>query len=75
MDFEDVLEILEECRRMFPFNYYRWILVYPPRVVILKMLERYPEQVFPLVRRRFERSREFEEACEAITESYEQVFR
>lgn len=75
MKSDDLLEILDECKKLFPRQYERLIVVHPPRIVVFKMLMRYPDHLLPVVKRLFANSDEYREACKVIEEQFEQVVR
>lgn len=72
---EDITEILGVCRLLYPFNYNRWIVAHPRRIVVFKMLERYPEELFPIIKRIFEQSEEYRAARSEIGTLSEDVIR
>jgi hypothetical protein len=67
--------ILGECRRLFPREYERWSAIHPQRIVMLKFVAVYPEQMLPIIRFLFADSDEYREACNYITETLETVYR
>jgi hypothetical protein len=66
MKSDDILEILDECKKRFPSEYERLIAVDPPGVVAVNMLMRHTKQLLPLIRKLFANSDEYKEACRVI---------
>lgn len=76
MNFRDMNTLIDEIRSVYPIEYERLSAVYPPRVVVLKMMERHPRHLNDVVLSLFQHSEEYRIACEYIAtllESYERV--
>jgi len=75
MNQRELFAVLRECRIMFPREYERWSAVYPQRLVMLKMISKYPIQLSPVLNRVFLESVEYEEAIESVLQMMESVDR
>lgn len=75
MKVDDVAFILHECERIYPREFERLSAVYPPRMVMMKMVVNHTEQLVKIIRTRFMLSDEYREACDYIEMLANDTFR
>jgi|APGre2960657404_1045060.scaffolds.fasta_scaffold09982_3 hypothetical protein len=75
MKVDDVAFILRECERIYPRKFERLSAIYPPRMVMMKMVVDHTEQLVKIIRVRFEQSEEYREACHYIEMLANDTFR